>query len=161
MGDGINVFQRVTLQTMNKKNINIFSAILFVLLALAYGWNRSNEPSLQNQPAVANDKALKFYEQKISGEMVRIDGRIIKILADDNEGSRHQRFIVGLDSNLTILVAHNIDLAPRVPLQLHEYVEVFGQYEWNEKGGVVHWTHHDPNGTHAEGWIRYQDKLYQ
>ena len=62
--------------------------------------------------------------------------------------------------SLTVLVAHNIDLAPRVPLKTKEDIEIFGQYEWNEKGGVIHWTHRDPQGTHAAGWIKYRDHVY-
>jgi hypothetical protein len=40
-------------------------------------------------------------------------------------------------------------------------VEFFGEYEWNAKGGVVHWTHHDPQGLHENGWLKHQGRLYQ
>jgi hypothetical protein len=60
------------------------------------------------------------------------------------------------------LVAHNIDLAPRIEgLAVGDTLEVFGQYEWNERGGVIHWTHHDPRGGHEAGWIRHRGRLYQ
>ncbi|BFL70440.1 hypothetical protein SKB0120_15020 [Moraxella osloensis] len=41
---------------------------------------------------------------------------MIKVLKDDNEGSRHQKFLVKIDNypNITVLIAHNIDLAPRI-----------------------------------------------
>ncbi len=42
-------------------------------------------------------------------------GVVDKILADDNDGGRHQRFILRLGSGQTLLVAHNIDIAPRLP----------------------------------------------
>ena len=145
---------------MSKKNISFLSTVLFVLLVIAYGWIEPKIPPAQNSPAVVSEDVFEFYRQRISGEMVRVDGRVIKLLTDDNQGSRHQRFIIDIDPGLTILIAHNIDLAPRVPLRLREKIEIFGQYEWNEKGGVIHWTHKDPNGTHAEGWIKYKDKLY-
>lgn len=43
-------------------------------------------------------------------------GTVIKVLKDDNEGSRHQKFLVKIDNypNITVLIAHNIDLAPRI-----------------------------------------------
>ena len=41
-------------------------------------------------------------------------GTVIALLADDNTGSRHQRFIITLPSGQTLLVVHNIDIAPRI-----------------------------------------------
>ncbi len=103
----------------------------------------------------------ELFAKQISGVMVQFDGSVIKTLSDDNDGSRHQRFIVEVDDGHTVLIAHNIDLARRVPINVNNQVTVYGQYEWNEKGGVVHWTHHDPQGQHEEGWIEYQGKMYQ
>jgi Protein of unknown function (DUF3465) len=90
------------------------------------------------------------------------EGRIAKILPDDNKGSRHQRFLLALESGHTLLIAHNIDLAPRIDnLREGEQLEFYGEYEWNQKGGVIHWTHHDPKGTHPGGWLRYQGRVYK
>lgn len=100
-----------------------------------------------------------------SGALVLITARVVKNLSDDNDGSRHQRFIIGLDEPVgdvrTILIAHNIDLAPKVPCHRGDVVTVSGQYEWNEKGGVIHWTHHDPGGRRAGGWIDHNGKRYE
>lgn len=93
---------------------------------------------------------------------VQGQGRVIKVLPDDNDGSRHQRFILRLDQDMTLLLAHNIDLAPRLAgLQSGDEVAFSGIYEWNAKGGVVHWTHHDPRGQHKAGWLRYKGSSYQ
>jgi hypothetical protein len=83
------------------------------------------------------------------------------VLADDNEGSRHQRFILALDSGHTVLVAHNIDLAERVPVRRDGRLRLRGRYEWNDRGGVIHWTHHDPDGSVAGGWVRHGDAIYR
>ncbi|MEO8747181.1 MAG: DUF3465 domain-containing protein, partial [Rhodanobacter sp.] len=89
-------------------------------------------------------------------------GTVIRVLPDDTEGSRHQRFILRLASGQTLLVAHNIDLAPRVsPLSVGDTVEYQGEYVWNEKGGVVHWTHHDPSGNHLAGWLKHNGQTFQ
>ena len=89
-------------------------------------------------------------------------GTVVRVLADDAEGARHQRFILRLDSGQTLLIAHNIDVAPRVEgLAAGDVVAFRGVYEWNAEGGTVHWTHRDPGGTHAAGWLRRGGRLYE
>jgi hypothetical protein len=110
-----------------------------------------------------SDRALKnAFENKINGFQVGGSGKVIKILPDDNQGSRHQRFILKLESSQTLLIAHNIDLAPKIEnLKVDDHVNFYGRYEWNSKGGVIHWTHHDPNGQHEGGWLNHGGKMYQ
>jgi hypothetical protein len=87
---------------------------------------------------------------------------IAKVLKDDTQGARHQRFILRLASGQTVLIAYNFDLAPRIEgLRAGAPIEFAGEYEWNAQGGVVHWTHRDPAGHHPPGWIRYGGHLYQ
>lgn len=105
---------------------------------------------------------IEAYENQQSNIQVSGKGRVTKILADDNDGSRHQRFIITLDSGHTLLIAHNIDLAPRInKLAMGDTVQFYGEYEWNNKGGVIHWTHHDPDGSHEGGWLKHRGKIYQ
>jgi hypothetical protein len=102
------------------------------------------------------------YVTKTSGLQVSSYGIIVKLLPDDNKGSRHQRFILKLSNNQTVLVAHNIDLAPKIlSLRKGDMVEFNGEYEWNSKGGVIHWTHHDPAGRHQDGWLKHNGSLYK
>ena len=97
-----------------------------------------------------------------SGFQVSGSGRVIRILSDDNEGSRHQKFIIKLGSGQTLLISHNIDIAPRInSISTGDQIEFYGEYEWNDKGGVVHWTHHDPDGSHEDGWLRHAGRIYQ
>ena len=104
----------------------------------------------------------RLFEQQQSDVAVQGIGRIVKELADDNNGSRHQRILLKLPDGLSILIAHNIDLAPRVNnIQAGDSIEFKGEYAWNAKGGVVHWTHHDPNGRHPDGWLKHQNRTYQ
>ena len=104
----------------------------------------------------------KSFERKISNVQVQSSGQVKAILRDDNEGSRHQKFILKLDNGLTVLVAHNIDLAPRIEnLKKGDMVEFFGEYEYSAQGGVMHWTHHDPQRRHTDGWLKHQGRTYQ
>ena len=71
-------------------------------------------------------------------------------------------FIVELGSGPTVLISPNIDLAPRIDsLAVGDRVAVRGQYEWNERGGVVHWTHRDPDGRRLGGWIKHDGRTYR
>jgi hypothetical protein len=102
-----------------------------------------------------------YFAQNVSNEQVLVRAVVSRILADDTVGDQHQRFIFKLTSGQTLLVAHNIDLGARVPLSVGETVYVYGEYEWNAEGGVVHWTHVDPDGSHVAGWILYNGTRYQ
>lgn len=96
------------------------------------------------------------------GQQASGTGTVIRILSDDNDGSRHQRFIIRLPGGRTLLIAHNIDLAPRINgIREGDTVEFHGEYAANSKGGVIHWTHHDPQGRHPHGWLRHQGHTYQ
>ena len=97
-----------------------------------------------------------------SGVVVESAGVVAKIFSDDLRGSRHQRFLVRLESGHTVLVSHNIDLADRVEsLERGDAIAFRGEYEWNDKGGVVHWTHHDPNGSRPGGWLQHEGRTYR
>ena len=108
------------------------------------------------------DAIRAAFAQRRSGLQVLGEGRVVKLLPDDNDGSRHQRFLIELPGGPTLLVAHNIDLAPRLDaLQQGDTVAFHGVYEWNAKGGVIHWTHHDPRGQHPAGWLKHQGQTVQ
>ncbi len=109
------------------------------------------------------DAALaRAFDAHSSGIEVEGRGTVVRVLADDDDGARHQRFILRLDSGQTLLVAHNIDIAPRIEgLAAGDVVAFRGVYEWNAEGGTVHWTHRDPGGTHAPGWLRRDGRVYE
>lgn len=135
---------------------------LVALVALAIAWVVSQRVEQPPSTSGSSPEGIEAaFENRTSNLMVTATGRVIKVLADDLEGSRHQRFLVELPSGLSILIAHNIDLAPRVPdLEKGASITIRGEYEWNEKGGVIHWTHHDPQGRHEAGWVEYRGQRY-
>jgi cold shock CspA family protein len=136
-----------------------------VVAVLAYGFIQDRGVSLPGLSSWihSTDSTLQdAYDKRQSDLQVQGEGVVIRILADDLDGSRHQRFILRLDTGQTVLVAHNIDLAPRIGgLRTGDTVAFYGVYEWNPKGGVIHWTHHDPDGRHTNGWLRHGGEIYQ
>jgi hypothetical protein len=113
--------------------------------------------------ADAGDAILaRAFAQRTSDLEVEGQGIVVQLLTDDTSGARHQRFIVQLASGQTLLIAHDIDIAPRVgSLQVGHAVSFKGEYVWNSQGGLVHWTHHDPAGSHEAGWIEYDGQTYE
>ena len=113
--------------------------------------------------ALVDDNAIgRAFASGASGIQVEGEGTVIRVLPDDVNGPRHQRFIVQLASGQTVLIAHNIDIAPRIDgLKVGDSVRFNGEYVWNEKGGVIHWTHHDPQGRHVAGWVTHNGKTYK
>lgn len=101
------------------------------------------------------------FSKRDTGSWIEVTGFVRRLLSDDNDGSRHQRFILDIGAGRTLLIAHNIDLVERVPLGLGDRVRLRGMYEWNDLGGLVHWTHHDPLGVEDGGWIRYRTRVYK
>ena len=138
--------------------------LIFLVLA-AYVYlqqaNTADAPATESVAADAQQIKAAFDNQR-SDVQVRGTGEVTRLLSDDNEGSRHQRFIVTLPTGQTVLIAHNIDLAPRIDaLRQGDQVSFYGEYEWNPQGGVVHWTHHDPAGRHPGGWIEHNGQRYE
>lgn len=111
---------------------------------------------------VDDDSIGRAFRNHTSGIEVEGEGSVIRLLDDDVKGPRHQRFIVELASGQTLLITHNIDLAPRLNgLKSGDSISFKGEYVWNAKGGMVHWTHHDPQGRHVAGWIQHNGRTYQ
>ena len=140
-------------------------ALLIVIVFSLYGYLDNNPDFIQSfaKQSTTDDSALtSAFENRKSDVQVSGSGVVIRILSDDTNGSRHQKFILKLSSGQTLLISHNIDLAPRIQsLQKGDTVNFYGEYEWNSKGGVVHWTHHDPKGHHIDWWLKHNGSTYQ
>jgi hypothetical protein len=113
--------------------------------------------------AATGDAAIaRAFQDRTSGIEIEGAGIVVRLLSDDLDGGRHQRFILELPSGQTVLVAHNIDVAPRLDgLAVGDEVAFRGVYEWNARGGVVHWTHRDPSGERPRGWLRSGGRTVQ
>lgn len=127
----------------------------------------SEAPPKPKDPApVAKRDDTKLIQQLFrsmaSDRIVEAEGEVVRVLPTDNEGDRHQVFLLELANGITLKISHNIDLAPELPgLREGDTVRFHGEYEYNEKGGVVHWTHRDPAGRHEHGWLEHGGKRYE
>ena len=139
--------------------------LVLVVLVAAYWLGREqsdSSPAPSRSTAENRDLQLReAFRAERSDVWLEVEGVVSHMLDDDLQGSRHQRFILETRSGLTLLVSHNIDLAPRVPLQTGDGIDLRGEYEWNAKGGILHWTHDDPQGRRPGGWIRHGGSTYR
>jgi len=136
---------------------------LTLLVALGLAWLAWSEFAPQQsafEPAGGSDQVIAAaFERQAGNLQVEGSGTVARVLPDDTRGSRHQRFTLRLASGQSLLVAHNIDLAPRIGgLKKGDTVAFFGEYEWNPKGGTIHWTHADPRGRHVAGADRKRQR---
>ena len=156
---------------MTRKNIGLLLTLVVGILlflneqGMLPGGNtppQSSPGSISEAESGGVAAIAQAYRAQRSDLQVMAEGVVKKVLSDDLDGSRHQRFLLRLDNGQTLLVAHNIDLAPRIEgLRAGDTVAFYGEYEWNNQGGVIHWTHHDPAGRHVDGWLRHRGKTYQ
>ena len=76
----------------------------------------------------------------------------------------HEGFLLHLRGaagrGLTVRVETNVDITGIVPLSEGEDVVVRGEYVYDARGGIVHYTHRDPRGRHPGGWVQAGGKLY-
>lgn len=140
-----------------------YFVILAILATLYGGWGQLKGINDHQAPSSSvNQTVTRAFEEQKSDVQVSGEGLVTKILPDDRDGSRHQLFILRLPSGRTLLISHNIDIAPRLDsLKPGDSVEFYGVYEWNSKGGLVHWTHRDPGGQHEGGWLRHNGQTFQ
>ncbi len=141
-----------------KTNIKWLGWIGFVVVALLW---RQYGPGLPVETSLGDAGIVQLYVQKQSNAMVEIEARVDRILPDDLKAIPHQRFILKLGNGHTLIVAHNLDLAERVPLNEWDRVKVRGEYDYNAQGGVVHWTHRDPGFGIKHGWIEHRGVRYE
>ncbi|CAA6810207.1 MAG: Unknown protein [uncultured Thiotrichaceae bacterium] len=170
----VKLFMRVPMKTT--KNLAIIAVLIIAAIYqyLGEGNDGQNHKGASNQPSVSSTQNVQLPNQDAVIKRIRaaaddtnskfwttVQGTVIKNLKDDNEGSRHQKFLVKVASDVTLLVAHNIDIAPRVPVSEGDRVTLHGEYAWNNRGGVIHWTHRDLKGRRKGGWIEANGKRYE
>ena len=143
---------------------------LVLLSALALSACKQSTQSVEVVPVenvataseiTSNASIEQAFESKSSDVQVTGKGMVVKLLVDDTQGEQHQKFLVKINATQVLLFAHNIDLAARIPLKVGDEITFSGVYVYNPKGGVLHWTHHDPSGHHPAGWVILDGQKYQ
>lgn len=123
-----------------------------------------SQPAATSPAAGADNAAVRSAFERHSGAVEVTAAGIVERVLSDQEGpsGTHERFIVRLSGvDLTVLIEHNVTIAPRVPVHVGGPVVVRGEYIWNSEGGLVHFTHHDPDRSHEGGYVLYAGTRYE
>lgn len=92
---------------------------------------------------------------------VTVQAPVLKLLPEDDRGLPHQKFLIRLSNGTTVLIAHDLKMASAVPIAPGDIVTIHGEYIWNSRGGLIHWTHHTDTPYHEGGWIDLKGVRYQ
>ncbi len=116
----------------------------------------------QDSSPVGDDRDLtEAQNERRNNFEVTATVRVEKLLPDDREGLQHQRFLIALSNGTTVLVANDLHYGERVPISEGDLIRLRGEYVWNERGGVMHWTHRSDEPRHEGGWIELNGHRYQ
>jgi hypothetical protein len=96
---------------------------------------------------------------------VTATGNVARILGTRSGPSgRHEGFLVHLRGaaghGLTVRVEDNVDVTGPIPLAPGDEVEVRGEYIYDQRGGLIHFTHRDRRGRHPGGYVRVGKIVY-
>jgi hypothetical protein len=123
--------------------------------------NRGGNPAPSAFVTYTDQEVIQAEQARAVKVEVTCCAPVKKLLPDDTRGLPHQKFLLQLSNGTTILVAHDTQMAPRVPLQAGDKPVIHGEYIWNAKGGLIHWTHHTDTPRHEGGWILLNGQKYE
>lgn len=110
---------------------------------------------------VGGDQLDELFKQEKTLIWVEGTGKVVRILADDTDGDKHQKFLMKNSDGHEVMVAHNIDLSPRAQVKEGDTISYRGEYIWTDRGGKVHFTHKPKYGGFRGGWIEVGGKRYE
>lgn len=116
-----------------------------------------------SEEAMRNDRDLAGAVEGHVNRRQFLEGgnmEVVKVLPDDNNGLKHQSWIVRLSNGRELRAVYNVDMCERVPVRVGDRVAMGGEFIWTKYGGLLHWLHHDPRGQRPDGYVYLNGKFY-
>ena len=147
--------------------------IVVIMLFIAIGYFRTHKEittTIVSAPLAVKDVIRKELHKVNptdknllrNGQFGKGYGHVIRVFHDSHDHGNFQLFNIRLESGESMLIKHNIDIAPKIKnLQAGDAIEFYGIYERHIKRGVITSTHHDPKHQGKDGWIKHRGKTYQ
>lgn len=145
------------------KVVGILAGVAIILGGRACFSRMAPSPIKAEGPLTGLALVMDAAANQRAGVTVEHWGTVIKLVDEEPPGSGTtlQKFVVTLENGHILLVAHDTAIAPRIPLAVDDTVEFRGRYDWNAIGGLVYYTHHDPEMKRDDGWVRHKGKAYR
>ncbi|MBC7465045.1 MAG: DUF3465 domain-containing protein [Bdellovibrio sp.] len=148
--------------TPKQKIINLISLVLLILVF----WNffKSKAPTVaevETKPASELTAFEKGLDCKCDQSFVITPAlKVIKKLKDDNQGIRHQKWLVQSPAGQIILFVHNLELCQPLDIEKNDMVQLAGEFKWTDKGALIHWAHFDPKKKRPDGYVEFKRRKY-
>ncbi len=156
-----------------KKHIlSLFSLVSITFLTLLWGGfgcsvqgEQASQAETQQTQQIqqtrnsADQEVLNAQAKGLTKVHVTFSAVVYKLLPDDIKGIPHQRFLLRLSNNTTVLIAHNTNLGAYLNIKPGDIVDVSGEYIWNQKGGLVHYTHPSTSTFREGGFIKVRSAV--
>jgi len=135
-----------------------------LFLALLAGLTACASPATTGN-AADNAAVYNAWLQKRSYVEVTAAGSVARVLGTrPGPSGVHTQFLVHLGAGgngLTVRIADNVDMTGRLQIAPGDSVVVRGEYIYDPRGGLIHWTHRDPRGRHEAGYVAVNGRYYQ
>ncbi len=141
--------------------------ILSLLLAVSFTFSASFSYSYQTQqprPGQITDDADLVRAARAQKRQHYIEaGNLVvtKILPDDRQGLKHQKWEARLSNGQKIQVVYNSDMGARVPVEVGDQFGVGGEFVWGRQNvGIMHWLHEDRKDRRPDGYVYHEGQVY-
>lgn len=126
------------------------------------GGQSNQNPDQRYQDNISDDAALvKAVENKQQVKYLQAANMVVvKVLPEDNQGLRHQKWVVKLSSGKTVTAVYNTSMCEEVPVQVGDVVGLGGHFLWTNQGPIIHWLHKDPKRNRPDGYVELAGKKY-
>jgi len=144
------------------KVVGILAGLAIILGGKACFGSKAAPRSAKAQAALTGlAQIMDAVTNKRAGVTVQHWGTVSRTMPDDQGAANLQKFIVTLENGHLLLFAHNVSVAPRAPVATGDRVDFRGRFDWNDVGGLIHRTHHDPQMIFDDGWLKHNGKVYR
>jgi hypothetical protein len=147
---------------LGSRSIKAGAVVAFVAaVLLSLSATQSEARRAGGTQAKTNDHVIEAIQNQSRVHFLEIHNAVVKeLLPDDNRGRRHQKWIVEIEDGSQILAVYNIDLAPRVPMNVGDLMTLGGEFIYDNGGGLIHWLHADPRNRRPDGYVEINGQRY-